>query len=430
MEQQQKQAGLRVFYSYAFADSKWREKLAIHLSLLHREGLIEQWSDQQIFAGSIRSQAIDQAIHSADIILLLISADFLASDACFQDEMRQALERHQRGEARVVPLLVRPCDWQHSPFAHLQCLPRNTKPVTAWANQDEALVAIVQELRKIVAQQQTLSQGVESGHRLIDRSSTGVNDQARYAAIFEKSSGPPWVAHYRLTSDQRQQTFDQLVEKGYCLVKRNSYIINGQVFFTGIFEKSSGPLWGSRSHLTSQQFQQTLDRWVRQGYRLRNLSGYNVNNQALYTVIYEKSSGPLREARSQLTSQQFQQTLDQLAGQGYRLVNMSGYSVNGQALYTAIFEQSNGPAREVHYGLTSQQFQQIFDRLGDQGYELVELSAYAVNDQILFAGIFEQRSGNSSTYSRTGLTSQQFQQIFNQLVGQGYRLLQICGYGG
>ncbi len=428
MEHQQKQAGLRVFYSYEFSDRKWREKLAVHLSQLQREGLIEQWSDQQIFAGSVRSQAIDQAIRSADIILLLISADFLASDACYQDEMQHALERHQRGEARVVPLLVRPCDWQHSPFAHLQCLPRNTKPVTAWANQDQALVAIVQELRKIITQQQTLNQVAGADRRLVDRNGYGVNGQALYTAIFEKSSGPAWMAHYRLTDEQRQQTFDRLVGQGYRLVNRSAYSINGQAFFAGIFEQRSGPRWVAHVGLTSERFQQTFDQLVGRGYRLIDISGYAVNDQALYAAIFEKSSGLPQEVRHDLTDDQFQQTLDQLTGQGYRLVDVSGYAVNDQALYAAIFEKSSGPAWEAYHGLTGDQSQDVFDQLVGQGYRLVDESGYVVNGQAFFAGIFEQSSG-PAWEARSELTSERFQQTFDQLVGQGYRLLRISGYG-
>src|SRR5260370_11540536 len=138
----QKQTGITVLFSYAQADQKMRDRLAIHLSQLQRDGLIEAWSDQQILAGANRAQEIDQAIRRSHIILLLISADFLASDACYDVEMRQALARHQAGMVHVIPIIVCPCDWQDSPFAHLQCLPRNTKPVTLWGNRDEAFVAI------------------------------------------------------------------------------------------------------------------------------------------------------------------------------------------------------------------------------------------------------------------------------------------------
>ena len=154
MKQHKKQAGITVFYSYAAADGQWRNQLAVHLSQLKRDGLIEELYDHLILPGEELSPERDRMLRSAQTILLLITADFLASDACYQDEMQQALERHRRGEAHVVPILVRPCDWQHSPFAHLQYLPRNGQPITTWSNSDEAFLSIAQELRKIIAKQQ------------------------------------------------------------------------------------------------------------------------------------------------------------------------------------------------------------------------------------------------------------------------------------
>lgn len=157
MKQEQEQRRLLVFFSYAQADQMWHEQLAKHLSQLARDGLIERWSHQQILPGVDRAREIDQALHSAHIILLLISADFLASDAQYQIEMQHALERHRRGEVRVVPIIVRPCDWQSSPFAHLQCLPRRGSPISTWDNPDEAFLAVAQELRQIIAHQQVPS---------------------------------------------------------------------------------------------------------------------------------------------------------------------------------------------------------------------------------------------------------------------------------
>jgi DNA polymerase III delta prime subunit len=147
-----KQTGITVFFSYAQADQAVHDQLAIHLSQLKQDGLIEE---RQILAGSNRTLEIDQALRRSHIILLLISANFLASDACYDVEMQQALERHRKGEVCVIPIIVHPCDWQHSPFAHLQCLPRNAKPISTWRNRNEAFVSIVQELRKVIAQQQS-----------------------------------------------------------------------------------------------------------------------------------------------------------------------------------------------------------------------------------------------------------------------------------
>ncbi|HWS85198.1 MAG TPA: TIR domain-containing protein, partial [Ktedonobacteraceae bacterium] len=146
-------APLSIFISYAHEDEPLRQQLDAHLSLLRRQGLIATWHDRQIMPGTDWSQELDAHLMTAQVILLLISADFLASDYCYAIEMQRALEHHQRGEVRVIPVILRPCDWQISPFAHLQCLPRGGKAVTIWQNPDEALLTIAQGLRRVIEQQ-------------------------------------------------------------------------------------------------------------------------------------------------------------------------------------------------------------------------------------------------------------------------------------
>src|SRR5215469_11139240 len=122
---------LNLFVSYAHEDEEFREKLDAQLSQLLRSG-VDEWHDQQIVGGADWAGQIDEQLNSADIIVLLVSADFLASKYCYAVEMARALERHQRGEARVVPVILRPCDWQSSPLNVLQVLPKDGKPVVDW----------------------------------------------------------------------------------------------------------------------------------------------------------------------------------------------------------------------------------------------------------------------------------------------------------
>src|SRR6516165_5669862 len=106
-------APLTLFYSYSHEDEILRDQLEKHLRHLQRQGLISAWHDRQILAGETWEHEIDRHLEMASIILLLISPDFLGSDYCYENEMQRALERHERGEARVIPLILRPCDWQH-----------------------------------------------------------------------------------------------------------------------------------------------------------------------------------------------------------------------------------------------------------------------------------------------------------------------------
>src|SRR5438270_7568217 len=103
---------VEIFCSYANADEVWRQKLETHLSLLQRQGLISFWHDRLIVPGSDWAQAIDTHLETASVILLLVSADFFASDYCYGVEMQRALARQEAGEARVIPILVRAVDWK------------------------------------------------------------------------------------------------------------------------------------------------------------------------------------------------------------------------------------------------------------------------------------------------------------------------------
>lgn len=149
---QQHDSPVTLFYSYAHEDEAMRNELEKHLHLLQRRGLITGWHDRQIAPGTDWTQSIHGHLNESSIILLLISSDFLASDYCYNIEMQHALERHQLGEACVIPIILRPVDWKYSPFAHLQCLPRDGKPVAEWDNQDAAFRDIAEGLRRTIEQ--------------------------------------------------------------------------------------------------------------------------------------------------------------------------------------------------------------------------------------------------------------------------------------
>ena len=140
--------GAEVFFSYSHQDEDLRDGLAKHLSLLQRRGVIDTWHDRKIEAGVEWATDIEQQLNRADIILLLVSADFLASDYCYDIEMTRALERHETGDARVIPVIVRPVDWQDAPFGKLQALPKDAKPITKWADRDEALLDVEKGIKR------------------------------------------------------------------------------------------------------------------------------------------------------------------------------------------------------------------------------------------------------------------------------------------
>jgi hypothetical protein len=141
---------IEIFFSYALEDEALRDKLAKHLKLLERQGVIQAWYDRKITAGEEWKNEIDSHLESANIILLLISADFLASDYCYDIELKRALERHESNEARVIPIILRSVDWHRSPFGKLAALPKDGKAITSWQNEDEAFTDVVKGLRRVI----------------------------------------------------------------------------------------------------------------------------------------------------------------------------------------------------------------------------------------------------------------------------------------
>ncbi len=141
---------IEVFFSYAHEDEKLRDELAKHLKLLQRQGVIKAWHDREISAGTEWAGEIDEHLNTAQIILLLISADFLASDYCYDIELIRAMERHVAGKARVIPVMLRKVDWKGAPFEKLQALPKDALPVASWSNIDEAFTNVAEGIRNTV----------------------------------------------------------------------------------------------------------------------------------------------------------------------------------------------------------------------------------------------------------------------------------------
>lgn len=149
---------LEIFFSYTHADETWRKKIETSLSTLKRLNLIKGWSDRNILAGNEWEEVLNSHLQSAPIILLLISPDFIASDYCYSKELDQAIELHQARRARVIPIILRPTDWKDTPFAPLQALPREGKPISRWADADEALLDVAKGIRHVVKDIQEASQ--------------------------------------------------------------------------------------------------------------------------------------------------------------------------------------------------------------------------------------------------------------------------------
>jgi Zn-dependent metalloprotease len=152
---------LSVFYSYAHEDEKMRNQLGKYLALSKQQGLINDWYDRMISGGEEWEEKIDTHITTADIIILLISVDFISSPYCLGKELRIALGRHNDGTARVIPVIIRPIEWSRAPFAKLQALPKDGKPVTLWTNREVAWVDVANGIQKVAEELATALPGIK-----------------------------------------------------------------------------------------------------------------------------------------------------------------------------------------------------------------------------------------------------------------------------
>ena len=179
---------VELFYSYAHADELLCRELQKHLTALRRSSLISDWYDRKIDPGSEWTAEIQSALERAGIILLLISADFIYSKYITDVELPFAMNRHESGRARVVPILLRPVEWHDLPFAKLQVLPSEARPVTSWLNADEAFLDVAKNLRELIYRQrqsdrrdlsELIVAPLESSQRVFDAAmpSTVVQDE-------------------------------------------------------------------------------------------------------------------------------------------------------------------------------------------------------------------------------------------------------------
>jgi formylglycine-generating enzyme required for sulfatase activity len=180
---------VEVFFSYSHKDEDLRDELSKHLALMKRQRVITAWHDRKIGAGTEWENEIDEHLNTADIILLLISSDFLASDYCYDIEVKTAMKRHDEGEARVIPVILRPVDLKGALFGKLQALPKEARPVTDWPNRDQAFLNVAQSIRAAIEELQLQWRPLEA--------SIVTEPQASAAASTHSPDRPPIISPSR-----------------------------------------------------------------------------------------------------------------------------------------------------------------------------------------------------------------------------------------
>ena len=183
---------IEVFYSYAHADEQLRKGLEKQLSLLTLQRLISGWYDRKIPPGQEWADQIDTHLSTAQIILLLISADFMASKYCFGEEMMRAMERHEAGEARVIPVILRHVEWSGAPFSKLQALPTDARPIMGWRSRDKAFLDVARGIRKAVEE-------------IVAKQAAEAEEEAKRAAKAEEELAAKAKAEEELATKAREE---------------------------------------------------------------------------------------------------------------------------------------------------------------------------------------------------------------------------------
>ena len=202
-----------VFFSYSHADEQLRDQLDKQLSLLKRQGFIDTWHDRRISAGAELAKSIDDRLEACEIILLLVSSDFLASDYCYDIEMTRAMERHAKGEAVVIPVILRPCLWQDAPFGKLMATPLDGKPVTQHADLDAAFLEIAQAIKQTV---ELLSKKTEAAPKSVSKPLS----HESFAKSEEVTRLAPRSSNLRLTKKFSDQDKDEFLHATFDYIEK------------------------------------------------------------------------------------------------------------------------------------------------------------------------------------------------------------------
>ncbi len=143
---------VKLFFSYSHKDTALRDQLETHLAMLKHQSIIETWHDAKIIVGDQLDLKINKHLNSADIVLFLVSPDFLASAYCYGIEVKRAMQLHRRGKLRVIPVILRACEWHEAPFGRLKAAPKDGKPIRSWSDRDRAFLDVAQSIRNAAAE--------------------------------------------------------------------------------------------------------------------------------------------------------------------------------------------------------------------------------------------------------------------------------------
>lgn len=232
------------------------------------------------------------------------------------------------------------------------------------------------------------------GYRLVKVTGAAQGGAARYSGIWQKRGGNAWQARHGISEADYQATVTALATSSYRVIHVSAFRLGNSTRFNAIWEQEEGLPWMLRHRLTSAEHQALFDALSRRGYRLRCVSGYEEDGEVRYACVWDEYAGPAWQARHGIDAQTYQQTFEQLAREDFRLVQSCGYTVRGQQLFAAVWEQSPGHVWEAQHGLSDTAYQAEFDAKASQGMRLVDISAYEDGSGLAYTTIWEDGRGD------------------------------------
>jgi CubicO group peptidase (beta-lactamase class C family) len=241
------------------------------------------------------------------------------------------------------------------------------------------------------------------------------------------SEAQPLVARHGMPSPVYQTESAVWKSQGYRLLHVSGYEVGGLPLYAAIWEQTPGPPRIARHGLPAPVLQIELNIWKSQGYRLLALDGYSLAGQPLYAAIWEQAPGPQQVIRYGMIAPVYQTEFNIWVSQGYRLKKVEGYAVGNMAYYAAIWEKTSGPAWKARHGLNAAQYLAEHLRNTTEGYRLEHVSGYSVGGMDYYAAIWEEADG-PAWVAHHRETSEDFQHELVDRRIQGYRLKQVDGY--
>ncbi|MFH1671807.1 MAG: toll/interleukin-1 receptor domain-containing protein [Pseudomonadota bacterium] len=267
---------VKLFFSYSHKDEDLRDELEIHLSALKRQGIISTWHDRRISKGDEFDRVISEYLEKANIILLLVSPYFIGSDYCYEIEMKRAMDRHEKGDAIVIPVILHPCDWHDMPFGKLLACPKDGKPISKFPNMHDAFLEVTKAVKKAsvkfgsnipasqtikvtsdIGQKSTSSHPVRSSNLRLKKEFTDrekdkfLTDAFEYIAnFFEGSFAELKVRNRDVETDFRRIDASRFTATIYLKGKEasrcNIWLGDGSSFLSGILYSSGN--WNNNSY--------------------------------------------------------------------------------------------------------------------------------------------------------------------------------------